>query len=348
MNQSQTDTVFVYAPAPNHNQPGHPEHAGRAQAIWQLLEAENSLSEVVTVAAQPATVKQLARVHSLNMVERVRAAVLSGRGHLDADTYVTSASYDEALLAAGGACAAVDAIMTGRAGNGLAVVRPPGHHAESQRPGGFCLFNNIAVAARQAQVVHGVDRVAIIDFDIHHGNGTQAIFYEDDSVLFLSTHLYGAFFYPGTGAAAEIGAGPGRGFTVNVPLPVRVGDAGYSQIFDQIIRPKVSAFQPDLILVSAGFDAHWADPLASGGLSLAGYATICRMLLAMAVALGHGRVLFILEGGYLLPALSHGVLNLLRVLRGHDALSDPLGPMPHAETSINKILEQLKLLHLLN
>jgi acetoin utilization deacetylase AcuC-like enzyme len=292
--------------------------------------------------------EQLRRVHRPALIERIRQISAAGGGFLGVDTYLTPTSYEAATLAAGSCCAAVDEVMTGVAGNGLVVARPPGHHAESGHTSGFCLFNNVAMAARQAQAEHGAGRVAIVDFDVHHGNGTQEIFYEDDTVLFISTHLYGPYFYPGTGAMGEVGHGRGRGYTLNVPLPARVGDTGYEQLFDQVIGPKVAAFKPDLLLVSAGFDAHWADPLASAGLSLTGYAAMCRRLLQMADDLCQGRILFILEGGYLLDALAYGVLNLVHSLRGRDRVLDPLGPLPQVETGVTNILLQLRQLHLLN
>lgn len=341
-------TLFTYASGAAHTQAGHPEHAGRTQAIRQLLEDEGALADLLSFPPRPAQLEQLLRVHDKSMIERVRQVSLAGGGMLDADTYTTAASYEEALLAAGSCCAAVDQVMSGAVQNALAVIRPPGHHAERRRVGGFCLFNNAAVAARQAQVVHGVERVLIVDFDVHHGNGTQDIFYEDKSVLFVSLHQYGRYFYPGTGAAQEMGVGDGRGFTLNVPLPLRVGDRGYGRIFDELIRPKAAAFKPGMIIVSAGFDAHWADPLASQGLTLTGYAQLSRALIEMADAWCDGRILFVLEGGYLLQALAYGVLNLAYALNGRDRVQDPLGPLPQAETAVDDLLNQLKQLHLLN
>jgi acetoin utilization deacetylase AcuC-like enzyme len=347
VNDSVSDTLFVFAPAPGHTDPHHPEHSGRTEAIMQLLQQHDALAGLLRLQSQPATMEQVARVHRRELIERIQRASAIGGGFLGVDTYTTPESYEAAMLAAGSCCAAIDQLMSGQAGNGLAVVRPPGHHAESGRAGGFCLFNNVAVAARQAQAVHGAGRVAIVDFDVHHGNGTQEIFYEDESVLFISTHLYGAFFYPGTGAMEETGRGRGRGYTLNVPLPPRVGDAGFDQLFSDVVAPKIAAFRPDLILVSAGFDAHWADPLAYAGLSLTGYATLCRHLLDMAAAHCHGRILFVLEGGYLLDALAYGVLNLVDVLRGREQVRDPLGPLPHSEPPVTNILLRLRELHLL-
>jgi acetoin utilization deacetylase AcuC-like enzyme len=239
-------------------------------------------------------------------------------------------------------------IVGGKASNGLALVRPPGHHAEHDRVGGFCLFNNIAVAARQAQAVHGLKRVLIVDYDVHHGNGTQDIFYGDDSVLFASMHIYYPFFYPGTGAAREVGRGAGRGTTVNVPFPPLVGDEGYGRAFAEVIAPCARRFQPQLILVSAGFDAHWRDPLARAGLSLTGYARLTQALLELAEELCAGRILFVLEGGYLLEALHYGILNVLYALLGRDQIVDPLGSMARPEQNVTHLLGALKELHLLN
>lgn len=263
------------------------------------------------------------------------------------DTYVTGESYELARLAAGNCAAAVGQIMSGAARNGFALIRPPGHHAETDRVSGFCLFNNVAVAARQAQVAHKAKRVAIVDFDVHHGNGTQDIFFEDDSVLFISVHLFAPYFYPGIGGIHEIGVGRGRGYTLNVPLPPYVGDHGYRRVFDEIVEPRLRQHDPELILVSAGFDAHWQDPLAMAGLSLTGLAEIARKLVSYAQDLCDGRILFILEGGYQPDVLSNGIINVFHALLGHDQIVDPLGPMNRAEHDIGSLMGKLKQHYLL-
>ncbi len=343
--------LFVSVPATEHTLEGHPENAGRVKAILQLLEDYQLLSEFASIDPQPATLDQLTSVHHESMVEIVRQACSQNQRRLDADTYITRNSYDLARLAAGSAATAVDKIMLGQAKTGMALLRPPGHHAERDRSGGFCLFNNVAVAARQAQKAHGAKRVLIIDFDVHHGNGTQDIFYHDPDVLFVSLHLFlSGFFYPGTGAADEVGVGSGKGATVNVPMPLGVGDAGYLQAFTELIRLKTAAFEPDLILVSAGYDAHWADPLTPSnttGLSLTGYTMMVREILDMADEVSQGRVLFVLEGGYYFPALAHGVLNTLYVLLGRDEIVDPLGPAPEAGRDISELIHRLRQRHLL-
>jgi acetoin utilization deacetylase AcuC-like enzyme len=343
--------LFVSVPASEHTLEGHPENAGRVQAVLELLESYRIPETLLTVEPQPAMIEQLARVHNKGMIEQVRQACVQNRRRLDADTYVTPASYELARLAAGSAAAAVDGIMNGRAKTGMALLRPPGHHAERDRVGGFCLFNNAAVAARQAQEVHGLKRVLIIDFDVHHGNGPQDIFYDDPDVLFISLHLYlSGFFYPGTGAADEVGAGMGKGATLNVPMPLGVGDEGYLQAFKELISLKVAAFQPEFIIISAGYDAHWADPLTPSdttGLSLTGYVMMIREILDMADKVCQGRVLFILEGGYYFPALAHGVLNTLYVMLGRDEIVDPLGPAPEKGRDIGELLAKLRQRHLL-
>ena len=243
---------------------------------------------------------------------------------LDPDTYVLPVSYDVACLSVGGALAAVDAVLGGQADNALAVVRPPGHHATPSRGMGFCLFNNIALAARHAQATYEeVKRVLIVDYDVHHGNGTQEAFYEDESVLFVSTHQYP--YYPGSGALGDIGSGPGRGATINMPLRAGTGNEGFELLYERVLWPAARRFRPDLILVSAGFDAHWADPLAMLQLDLRGYAHLTRELIGMAGELCAGRAIFVLEGGYDLEVLSHGVLNVAYALLGQDIVTDPLG-----------------------
>jgi acetoin utilization deacetylase AcuC-like enzyme len=341
-------TLLVYAPAPGHTKAQHPESVNRVQTLLPALEQHRLLPDLIQVPTTPATIEQLRRVHTNELIEYVRQVSLRGGGLLDhGDTYVTGESFELARLAAGSCAAAVDQIMTGQVHNGFALVRPPGHHAETDRASGFCLFNNVAVAARQAQVVHKAKRVAIIDFDVHHGNGTQDIFFEDDSVLFVSVHLFAPYFYPGIGGMHEIGVGRGRDYTLNVPLPPYVGDKGYQRVFDELIEPRLRTFQPEIIIVSAGFDAHWQDPLAMGGLSLTGYAGIARKLLAYARDLCQDRILFVLEGGYQLDVLTASVVNVFHTLLNHDIIHDPIGPMDRAEHDISALLERLKAHYLL-
>jgi len=342
-------SLIVYAPALAHTKAYHPESHHRLASVMPYLDKHGVLADLTAVEPMTATMEQLMRVHTAVHIERIQQVSWRGGGLLDyGDTYSTAESFRLARLAAGGCCEAVDQVMMGQVRNGIALVRPPGHHASSDQVGGFCLLNNAAVAARQAQEVHGAKRVAIIDFDVHHGNGTQEIFYLDDSVLFISAHLFTPFFYPGIGRSNEVGAGHGFGYTLNVPLPPYVGDEGYCRIMHELVLPKVAAFKPDLLLVSAGYDAHWQDPLAQGGLSLTGYAQICRYLVQIANDLCNGRILFILEGGYELKVLNSGILNTVYALLGRDDIQDDIGPMPQPEQDVTDLLHQLKDRHLLN
>jgi len=341
-------TILVYAPALEHTKAYHPESHHRLKATMQNLSSFGVLPDLKLLSPKPASLEQLMRVHTPELIEHIQQVSFMGGGVLDhGDTYATAQSFELAKLAVGGCCQAVDEIMTGQAQNGIALVRPPGHHAESNQVSGFCLLNNVAVAARHAQEVHGAKRVAILDFDVHHGNGTQEIFYLDDTVLFSSAHLFAPFFYPGGGLSNEVGAGHGFGHTLNVPLPPLVGDEGYCRIMQEIVLPKIAAFNPDIILVSAGFDAHWQDPLAQGGLSLTGYARICQFLMEMANDLCDGRILFVLEGGYELRVLSLGILNSIYALLDKDEIRDPIGSMPENENDVTDLLVQLKERHLL-
>jgi acetoin utilization deacetylase AcuC-like enzyme len=238
--------------------------------------------------------------------------------------------------------------MTSAAENGFALVRPPGHHAGRGRVGGFCLFNNVAIAAAEALARPDVSRVMILDFDVHHGNGTQDIFYRDPAVLFISLHMYHPHFYPGSGAADELGDGPGQGYTLNVPFEPGAGDKAYLSALRRIVAPKARQFAPDVILVSAGFDAHWSDPLAMVDLTLPGLAALCREIALLADELCQGRHLYVLEGGYHPTALSYGVLNAVYALLGRDQVDDPLGPAPGAERDMSKVLAVVQRLHLLS
>jgi acetoin utilization deacetylase AcuC-like enzyme len=326
-----------------HTLPGHPEHAGRLERIEQVLAQHKMNERLLRPEPSPASVDTLAFVHQPLYGQNVREICERGGGHLDPDTYTLPVSYEVARLAAGGATLAVDTVVTGTATNAFAALRPPGHHATPTRGMGFCLFNNIAVAARHAQRKHDLERVLIVDFDVHHGNGTQDAFYDDKSVLFVSSHLYP--FYPGTGAMSDVGIAEGRGYTLNMPLPGGVGNEGFKALYEKVLWPVARRFKPQLLLVSAGFDAHWSDPLANLKLDLSGYAYLARELKAMAEELCQGRLIFILEGGYQLEALSHGVLNVLYALLGRDEVVDPLGPAGGHEPSIDGRLNDLLALH---
>jgi acetoin utilization deacetylase AcuC-like enzyme len=341
------NTAYVYDPVYlEHNLPSHPENARRLKRIIEVLEGEGVLERLAHLEPRPATVEELERVHAPEHVAQVRQKAQSGGGNLDADTYVAPRSFDAALMAAGGLVRAVEAVLAGEIDNGFALVRPPGHHATPTRSMGFCLFNNIAVAARAALAEGGVERVFIVDFDVHHGNGTEDAFASDPAIFYASTHQYP--YYPGTGHWSETGRGAGKGSVLDVPLLPGVGDAGYAQIFADLVWPLAERFQPDLILVSAGYDAHWNDPLAQMNLSLSGYAWLGRELVNMATRLCDGRIVFTLEGGYQLDVLACGVLNALYALLDEDAIVDPFGPSPHPERPVDELIASLRELHNLN
>ncbi|MFN2138292.1 MAG: histone deacetylase [Candidatus Promineifilaceae bacterium] len=335
-------TLLLHAPALEHTKRGHPENSARLAGILPALERFGLLDDLAIVGPEPATNDQLRRVHTQGLIDFVRMICRQGGGLLDAgDTYATAQSYDLACLAAGSGCLAVDHIMRGHARNGFSVIRPPGHHAEIDHAGGFCLFNNVAVAARHAQFEYGVERVFILDIDVHHGNGTQDIFYEDNTVFFISMHLLAPYFYPGIGTLHEVGTRRGNGYTVNVPFPPGVGDMGYLRIWNEVLVSLVRKFQPQLILVSAGYDAHWQDPLAMARMSLTGYALLARSIVELAEELCEGRLLFVLEGGYQINVLTLGIANTFSALLGQDLIRDPYGINTAPERDISTLLEAL-------
>jgi acetoin utilization deacetylase AcuC-like enzyme len=274
----------------------HPESPGRLAHIQQALDAYRIEERWRRIDARPATTEQLELVHSRNHVERVRRAAQMAPAYLDPDTPVSAASYDTAVLAAGGVLACVDEICSRETDRVFAFVRPPGHHAEPDRAMGFCLFNNVAIAAAHLRQKHRLDRVAIVDIDVHHGNGTQAMFYDDPAVLFVSTHQYP--YFPGTGASTELGSGDGWGYTINFPLPAGTGDGVFVPIYARIVSAILDQFNPQFLLVSAGFDALLGDPLGGLAVSIAGYAAVCAVLLKAADRCCGGRICFVLEGGY--------------------------------------------------
>ena len=338
------DTAYVYDPIYlEHDLPSHPENARRLKRILSTLEDDGILTRLRLLEPHPATAEELQRVHTPRHIEQVQRKAQAGGGNLDPDTYVSPRSFDAALMAAGGVVRAVEAVLAGEIANGFALVRPPGHHATATRAMGFCLFNNVAVAARAALAGGKVERVFIADFDVHHGNGTQETFADDPAVFYFSSHQYP--YYPGTGHWHETGHGAGEGTLLNVPLPPGVGDAGYAQVFTELVWPLAERFRPDLILVSAGYDAHWSDPLAQMNLSLTGYAWLGQELVRLAGQLCGGRIVFTLEGGYQLDVLACGVLNAFHAMMEEDTIADPFGPSPHPERPVDALVARLKEVH---
>jgi acetoin utilization deacetylase AcuC-like enzyme len=320
-----------------HSIPGHPENAARLEAAVSELKASGLWDRMAAVTAKPVDLELLARVHDRSYIDRAAAICARGGGWLDPDTYLVGCTYDAARLAAGGAAELTRAVLRGKLRNGFALVRPPGHHAERARGMGFCIFNNIAVAAQVALNEFGLERVLIFDWDVHHGNGTQDIFYGSPHVLFMSAHQYP--HYPGTGDWREVGAGEGAGYTVNLPLPVGIGDAGFARLLDEVVTPIAERFAPQLVLVSAGYDAHWRDPLAGLHLSLRGYWQLAKGLVALAEQLCGGRIVVALEGGYDLEVLSLGVADTCRALLGDaEPGPDTIGESEWPEASLERLL----------
>jgi acetoin utilization deacetylase AcuC-like enzyme len=291
---------------------GHPERPARLDAVRRGIREAALESRLALMTPRPASRDELRAVHGAAHVDRVAAT--EGRTYrFDPDTQAGPHSYTAALLAAGAAVDAVDRVLAGELDRAFCAVRPPGHHAEADRAMGFCLFNNVAVGAARA-LAAGLTRVAVVDFDVHHGNGTQAIFYGDPRVLYVSSHAYP--FYPGTGGLDEVGEGKGEGFTVNLPLPGTMGDAEYARIYREIVEPIVAAFDPELVLVSVGFDPHRDDPLAGMAATERGFAAMAASCVAGAAGSAKGRAVFVLEGGYDLDGIAESTTAVMGVLLG--------------------------------
>ncbi len=340
----------------------HPERAERVKVAYAILEELGWLTRegLVQLAPRAATIDELAAVHDHQYIQEVQEAAQlmttkaqEGRktAFFATDTYVSSHSYEAATRAAGAPLTALDALMAGKIKNAYCLVRPPGHHAEPDDAMGFCLFNNVAVAARYALDHHKLERVMIIDYDVHHGNGTQDMFYDDSRVLYFSIHQ--APLYPGTGASDELGEGEAVGTTINVPLPATCGFDTYEAVFRQVMAPAADRFNPQLILVSAGFDAHWKDaiPPTSLGtqmyLSTAGFFRLNEIILNLADLLCEGRLIMVQEGGYNVQATGMCVATCVNQLLGGDAAVDSFGPPPVDPLRINTdvLIAELRRIH---
>ena len=297
-----------------HDTGHHVETADRLRSITDRLQKAGLIERCTPLEFEPIDEKDIERVHDHHVLAVLHKLMAEGGGHADPDTVVGVESPAVAKLAAGAACAAVDAVLAAKDRTALCLVRPPGHHATPDRSMGFCLFNTIALAARHAIDDHKLNRILIVDWDVHHGNGTQDVFYTDPRVMFVSIHRYGQGFYPGTGAADETGAGKGLGFTRNVPLPYGTPREEYFEKFSRALEESADRIKPELVLISAGFDAHFLDPIGSLGLETEDYEGLTQKVLDVAKAHCGGRVVSCLEGGYHLGALAESVQTHLETL----------------------------------
>jgi len=330
-------TVFTFVPSREHQYPDHPERPGRLDVLEPLL---HSIS-AEKIEATPATHDQVARVHQPQVIKAIEEVCKDGPGIIDqAPTYITQTSYQDALLAAGGVIACTRAVLNGDAKNAFAIVRPPGHHAEPDRPMGFCLFNNVAIAAREA-LTNGMDRVMVIDYDAHHGNGTQAACMDDDRFGFISTHQWG--IYPGTGWIEDAPQAKGR--LVNVPLHSFAGDEVFARVADEIFKPVVEKFRPQMLLISAGFDAHWSDPLTSLGLSTRGFFNISKKLVELAEEYCNNKIVFVLEGGYDPHNVANGVTAVFDALTNSRLGKDAGDLSPHREPDHESRIAEIRKWH---
>lgn len=328
-----------------HDTGDHVENSRRLVEAMAHLKETGIKERLISLPARPASLEELEMIHAPEYISHVKSKAENGGGWLDPDTVMSPKSYEAALYAAGGVLAAVEALMNGKVDAAFALVRPPGHHATRDRAMGFCIFNNVAVAAKVARSKFNLDRVLIADFDVHHGNGTQDAFYADPKVLYFSTHQYP--FYPGTGWTDETGTGEGEGTTVNFPMAAGWGDEDYLRSFNEVLVPVARRFEPQLILVSAGFDPHWADHLAMMRVTVTGFAQIALILKELAAEVCQGRLVFTLEGGYNLRVVASSIKAIFDVLLGSSEIEDPLGKASTAKKpgGFHEHIEKIKRIH---
>lgn len=324
---------------------GHPESPKRLEATYAMLESAEMAGKFVEIAPRHATHEEIGLIHSRSYVNFIASTAGQSFVALDPDTSATPDSYDVAKLAVGGLCNAIDAVVSGQIDNAFALVRPPGHHAGVSNAAGFCLFNNVAIGAMYAFTKHGMERVLIVDWDLHHGNGTQAQFYEDPRVLYCSTHQYP--YYPGTGSIEEIGKGKGLGYTINVPLRPGTDDAQYVKIFRKVFQPIAMKFSPQLVLLSAGFDPYYKDPLGGMRVTPQGFACMTRILMNIADECCGGKLVATLEGGYHIGGLAESIRAVLReMLDETHVTEEELAQMereaePNVDPVIKRVIDQV-------
>ena len=318
----------------------HPENPRRLKVIYEMLENSDMKGKFYEIKPRSATKEEICYIHSPGYMDRI--ANTEGKAYvmLDPDTSTCPDSYRVALLAAGGLCEAIRFVLEGKVNNAFALIRPPGHHAERDRAMGFCLFNNVAIGARYAQKVYAMEKVLIVDWDLHHGNGTQHSFESDSTILYFSTHQYP--YYPGTGSFEEVGVGAGEGFTVNVPLSHGYGDAEYVSIYNRILKPIALEFKPDLILISAGFDIYKGDPLGGMSVTPEGFAAMTRVIMDISDKCCDGKLVITLEGGYDLNGLRDSVKAVLKELSDMtNTVPEDIAKMATGEM-LTKITERIK------
>jgi acetoin utilization deacetylase AcuC-like enzyme len=319
----------------------HPESPERLAAVYAMLSQPSMAPKFVQIAPREATHKEIETIHSPSYVEYIASTDGQDNVYLDPDTATSPESYRIAKLAVGGLCNAIDAVMDKKVDNAFAFVRPPGHHAEKGSAAGFCIFNNVAIGAMHAINKYSLKKILIVDWDLHHGNGTQHSFYEDPRILYFSTHQYP--YYPGTGSLQEIGRGKGEGYTINVPLSVGAGDASFVKIFRKILQPVALEFKPELVLLSAGFDTYYQDPLGGMRVTPVGFAALTRILLKIAESCCQGRFVAVLEGGYHIAGLTDSVKAVLEEMRDDTQYSEEnlssLGK--EADANTDHIIEQV-------
>ncbi|HDH96460.1 MAG TPA: histone deacetylase [Proteobacteria bacterium] len=324
--------------------PYHPESPERLRAIYSMIDQEKLLQTLglVEIDARKAAREEIEWIHDPRYIDLVASTAKRTYVSLDPDTSTSPESYEAALMAAGGLLEAVKAVHDGTVDRAFALVRPPGHHAERDRGMGFCLFNNVAIAAEYALKRLGAKRVAIADWDLHHGNATQHSFYERSDVLYLSTHQFP--YYPGSGAAHEVGTGEGEGFTVNVPLSTGHGDGDYMRIFEELFKPIILEYRPDMILLSAGFDIYERDPLGGMSVTPQGFGQLTRILLEIAEETCNGRLVATLEGGYDLTGLALGVKSVLEMMAEEPDRREAMDARP-LNPSIDDTVRRIKDIH---